>query len=80
MIFWVNGRHKLYVPKQKGVKKKYYLKTQIKADMFGVRQLKNKPLLPFLLIVEGEKDTLCCIAHGNLQPYVFSQQQTTRPP
>lgn len=59
----VNGRYKLYVPKQEGIDKKYFIKTQTNDDIFGLAQLPNYKL-PVLLICEGEKDALCANAHG----------------
>lgn len=63
--FVVNSRHKLYVPKQTGVETKYFAKTQTKDDIFGLVELQRlRKKVTKLLIVEGEKDALCCIAKG----------------
>lgn len=63
--FTVNGRKKLYVPSDPNpkIKKKYYIKTQNNSDIFGLRQLPKKKQR-FLLVCEGEGDTLCAVAHG----------------
>lgn len=59
----VNGRYKLYLPKQEGLDQKYFIKTQTNDDIFGLAQLPSKKV-PVLLICEGEKDALCANAHG----------------
>lgn len=59
----VGGRFKLYAPKQPGIDSKYFVKTQINDDVFGLEQLPPGKV-PLLLICEGEKDALCAIAHG----------------
>lgn len=61
--FTINGRKKLYVPKQKGLDKKFVDKNQTKYDIFGLHQLKGKRV-SLLLLLEGETDTLCANAHG----------------
>lgn len=60
--FNVEGRHKLYVPKQAGIDKKYFIKTQKRNDTFGSRKRKEK--YEFLLLCEGEKDVLVAISNG----------------
>ncbi|MEN0050931.1 MAG: hypothetical protein AAF806_27950, partial [Bacteroidota bacterium] len=61
--FTINGRKKLYVPKQEGLDKKFVRKNQTRYDIFGLAQLKGKRV-PLLLLLEGETDTLCAITHG----------------
>lgn len=60
----VNGRYKLYVPKQEGIDQKYFIKTQTNDDVFGLDQLPKDRKVPILLICEGEKDALCANALG----------------
>lgn len=60
----VNGRYKLYVPKQEGIENKYFIKTQTNDDVFGLEQLPKDRKVPILLICEGEKDALCANALG----------------
>jgi Toprim-like len=60
----VNGRFKLYVPKQEGLEQKYFIKTQTADDVFGLDQLPKNWKVPYLLICEGEKDALCANALG----------------
>lgn len=76
--FTVNGRKKLYVPAGPNpkVKKRYFFKTQLNADIFGLRQLPKKKQ-KFILICEGEGDVLCAAAHG--LPAVCFQSATTMP-
>lgn len=61
--FNINGRRKIYVPKQEGLDQKFVRKNQTKYDIFGFDQLKGKRV-PLLLLLEGETDTLCAAAHG----------------
>lgn len=63
--FEVNGRFKMYQPKQYDEAgqeiKKYFCKTQTKGDVFGMSQLEK---CQDVIICEGEKDALCAIANG----------------
>lgn len=60
--FRVNGRYKLYIPKQRGLDKKYFIKTQTNKDTFGSPPPRNGKY-DYLVICEGEKDALVCMAN-----------------
>lgn len=73
--FDIDGRKKLYIPKQSGIDK-YFIKNQTKDDIFGLRQLPSFKST-YILICEGEKDVLVASANGI--PAVCFQSSNTLP-